>query len=261
MYSKGVFLHAIVRDRENWKRQAGFIHSLPNVNHVEVVIEENLSMSELNFIKSLIKKYKIIVHAPFIDMTLISIHPEIRRATLKIYFRAFQVAKHLNANLITFHGGKKLVFMDKKVAVGLLTQNLKKIKYHCPKGPLFTIENLPPPGGLFDNFFSSFEDLSYLKKHIPWLNFTLDIGHAFRSGEDLDEISKFLKKYKDSILDIHLHDATLKRRDHLALGQGDLNLSKFLKILQEINYKNYLSLETVTRKDTGLSWRKLLAEQ
>jgi len=259
MYSRGVFLHSIIKDRKSWKKQADFINSLPDVNHVEVMVEEDLNLADLKFIKSLFKKYEIILHAPFVDLTLISVHQEIREATLKLYLRAFQVAEFLNAKLITFHGGKKLEFMDKKRAVELLAQNLKEIKCHYPENPSFTIENLPPPGKLFNKFFSSFEDLSYLKKHIPWINFTLDIGHAFVSGEDLDKISKFLKRYKNSILDIHLHDAILEGKDHLALGQGDLDLPKFLKILQEINYKKYLTLETLSLKDTKLSWQKLLA--
>lgn len=85
----------------------------------------------------------------------------------------------------------------------------------------------------------------------------MDVGHAFESGKNLDAISRFLKKYKDSILDIHLHDAILKGNAHLALGKGDLGFNKFFQILNKVGYKGYISLETISREDTKKSWEKI----
>lgn len=148
--------------------------------------------------------------------------------------------------------------MDRGAATALLMRGIKTIKRSCPQKIPFTIENLPPPGGLFEDFFGSLKEFARLKKRLTHLNFTLDVGHAFRSGENLEGILGFLKKYKSSILDIHLHDVTFKGKDHLALGRGDLDFPRFLKTLQDINYKNYLTLETLSQKDTKSSWQKLI---
>jgi len=256
-YSKGVFLNIISKDKNGWKKQADFINSLPNVNHVEIWIEENLKPAEIKFLKSLLKGYKILIHCPFVHLSLISPHPEIREITLKLYLGTLKIAEALKAELVTFHAGSKMEFIPGKTAATPLIQNLKKIKNHSRGRINFTIENLPPKTGPYNHFPESLKDLAYLKKLLPWLNFTLDIGHAFQSGENLDEISRFLKKHKNSILDIHLHDATLKGRAHLALGEGDLDINAFFKLLNEIGYSGYVSLETLTRNDTRKSWKKI----
>ncbi len=97
-----------------------------------------------------------------------------------------------------------------------------------------------------------------MKKRLPWLNFTLDMGHAFQNGERLNEISKFLRKYKNSILDVHLHDAVLKGGAHLALGKGDLDIKAFFNLLNKIDYNRYITLETIGEDDTKKSWGKIL---
>ena len=259
LYSKGVFLNVFSKDKKSWKGQVNFINSLPNVDHVEVWIEEDLSHSEIKFLKSLLKNYNIIIHGPFVHLSLISPHQEIREITIKRYLQTLKVAEILGAKLVTFHAGTKVKFLSQKPAIKILILNLRKLKKNYKGKIPFTVENLPPQsGGVRDHYPSSLKNLAYLKKALPWTNFTIDIGHAFQSGENLDKISNFLRKYKNSILDIHLHDATLNRKAHLALGKGELNLDKFFRLLKEINYDKYISLETVTKEDTYNSWRKLI---
>lgn len=258
-YSKGVFLH-LPSYRKNVREQINFINSLPNVNHVEVWIEENLTVSELKFLKSLLKKYEILIHGPFVHLSLISPHQEIREITIKLYLQTLKIAEILGAKLVTFHCGTKIKFASKEIAAKLLIQNFRKIKKYYKGKLAFTVENLPlEERGVQIHYPNSLKDLAHLKNLLPWLDFTLDIGHAFQGGDGLNEISKFLKKYKNSVLDIHLHDATLKGKAHLALGKGELNLVKFLSLLQEIHYTNHLTLETITSKDTKFSWQKLLS--
>jgi len=259
LYSKGVFLYTAPKDKKCWKEQINFINSLPNVNHVEVWIEESLNRSEINFLKSLLKNYNVLIHGPFVHLSLISPHQEVREITIKRYLQTLKVAKILGAKLVTLHAGTKIKFLSQKQAIKILIPSLRKLRKNYKGKIPFTIENLPPEsGGVRDHYPASLKDLSYLKKLLPWLNFTVDIGHAFQSRENLDKISNFLRKYKNSVLDIHLHDATLNREAHLALGKGELNLDKFFRLLKEINYNNYVSLETVTKEDTYNSWKKII---
>lgn len=259
-YSKGVFLYLPwYRKRKSLIKQINFINSLPNVEHVEVWIEENLTISEVKFLKSLLNKYEIIIHAPWIHLSLISPHREIRKITVKLYLQTLKVADVLGAKLVTFHCGSTTIFTTKKQAAEIFIQNFKKIKNQYKGKAVFTIENVAGkrrgPQISYPNFPT---DLMYLKKKLPWLNFTLDVGHAFEGGKNLDIISRFLKKYKNSVLNIHLQDAILKGEAHLALGKGNLDFNKFFQILNNIDYTGYISLETLSNEDTKKSWKKFL---
>lgn len=260
-YSKGVFLYLPHRRRKkSLTEQINFINSLPNVNHVEIWVEENLIPSELKFLRSSLRKYKTLIHAPWMHLSLISPHREIREITVKLYLQTLKTAEKLGAKSVTFHCGTTTKFSPERAAIELLIKNLGKIK-KCYKGKVnFLIENVPEEKGVQFCYPTFLKNFVYLKSRLTWLNFTLDIGHAFRNGENLDEISKFLKKYKDSILDIHLHDATLKGlkgQDHLTLGKGNLDFHKFFQILNRVGYTGYISLETISNEDTEKSWKKI----
>ena len=256
-YSKGVFLH-LPRYKKNLKKEVDFINSLPNVNHVEVWIEENLNLSDLGTLRSFLKKYEILIHAPWINLSLISPHSEINKITIDLYLQTLKIAEDLGAKLVTFHCGDAIIFIPKEKIAEILIQNFRKIKNQYKGKTAFTIENVSGKRrGPLISYPVFPKDLIYLKKKLPWLNFTLDVGHALVSGKGLDPISKFLKEYKNSILNIHLHDAILGGEDHLALGKGDLDFNKFFKVLKEINYTGYISLETVAREDTRKSWAKI----
>ncbi|GAI20295.1 unnamed protein product, partial [marine sediment metagenome] len=218
----------------------------------------NLNLPDLKTLKSSLKKYEILIHAPWIHLSLISPHPEIREITVKLYLQALKVADALGAKLVTFHCGGKTIYTSREEAAEIFIQNFKKIKNHHKGKSAFTIENVPAiqrgPQISYPDFPM---DLIYLKKKLPWLNFTLDIGHAFQSGKNLKSISNFLKKYKNSVLNIHLHDVILKGEAHLALGKGDLDFNKFFQILNKVGYTGYISLETISNEDTKKSWKKI----
>lgn len=257
-YSKGVFLHAIGRDKNDWRKQVKFINSLSGVEHVEVMIEEDLTSSEIRLIKSLLKNYKIIVHAPFIEVNPVSCHSEIREVALKLYIKTIRTAKILNAKVVTIHPGKTHIFQSEKIAMQLLIEIFRKLKVYQKNNFRISVENLPPHEGMFGNFMSNLGEFISLKKSFPGAYFTLDIGHAIRAGEGQRIISEFIKKYKNSILDIHFHDASfLKKKDHLALGKGDLDFYSFLQLLKDIDYSGHLSLEVIGEKETKDSWMKV----
>jgi len=257
-YSKGVFLYLLHnRKKKNLIEQINFINSLPNINHVEIWIEENLNLSEIKSLKSLLKNYEILIHAPWIDLSLISPHPETREITANLYLRTLKVADVLKAKLVTFHCGGKTIYDSRKATEKMFVQNFRRIKNRYKGKIPFVIENVAVKRRGPQISYPDLPDLVYLKKKLHWLNFTLDIGHILESGKGLDTISKFLKKYKNSILNIHLHDAILKGEAHLALGKGDLDVGEFFQLLNKIKYTGYISLETISREDTKKSWEKI----
>src|SRR3989344_1339673 len=100
-YSLGVFLNIFKRDRVDWQRQIEFIRSLRKVEHVEIMLEETeIDTKDILFLSDNLKNYKIILHAPFMDVALLSLHEEIVQASFKILKKSIQIGSILDAKLI-----------------------------------------------------------------------------------------------------------------------------------------------------------------
>ena len=81
---------------------------------------------------------------------------------------------------------------------------------------------------------------------------TFDTTHMAHSGGD---IVTFFKHNKDRIVNIHLSDyksnmlnSSLRplRFKHLPLGEGELPIEEFIKLLRKENYKGLLTMEINT---------------
>ncbi|MBR6916687.1 MAG: sugar phosphate isomerase/epimerase, partial [Clostridia bacterium] len=62
---------------------------------------------------------------------------------------------------------------------------------------------------------------------------TFDIGHDHCTG---GEDGKFILEHRDRLVHMHVHDAINRdgiRRDHLTLGEGELDIEKYLSIAKE----------------------------
>ena len=89
----------------------------------------------------------------------------------------------------------------------------------------------------------------------------LDVGHlAWQGIAELD----FLAQHANRIREIHLHDAIRNRggqsgpvRDHIALGQGQIDYAAFLHKLEAVGYDGTVILELNTQSDLETSLKRL----
>lgn len=255
-YSKGVFLNIKNNSVKEWAKSIKFIKSLDGVEHIEIWFEYfPREKRELNFLISALEEYKILLHAPFVHLNLASHHHEINKATIKINLQIIKIAKKMMAKGTTFHGGSRFLSLPEKFSRNLIIKNLKYILDLSENSTPFAIENLPLTEKKIQiNYPSSLKEMIVLKRKIPNLKFTLDIGHCLQNGENFSE---FLRIFRDSIFDIHLHDGRRNGSAHLALGKGELNLNKFFSLLKDISYKGYLTLEMLSKSDIKKSWQIL----
>jgi sugar phosphate isomerase/epimerase len=76
------------------------------------------------------------------------------------------------------------------------------------------------------------------------LGIVLDAGHLYQAGISL---SCAVQMFKDRLVDVHVHDATLekdyRRATHLPIGKGDMDFRNLVKCLQEVYYDGSLTLE------------------
>lgn len=96
-----------------------------------------------------------------------------------------------------------------------------------------------PDGAAFPDIYKIIE---MVKDPALGVGCCLDLGHAFRMGED---VSKQIKKYHKWIYDIHIKDETSpdKKGSTWEMGRGMMDYRPIIKALKKINYQGVLSLE------------------
>lgn len=252
-YSLGVFINIVNNNTDDWRKQSSFIHTLENVEHVEILLEEvSLNDKEITLLQELLEDYRIIVHAPFVDITLLSPHEEITKASLEVLTRGLQISNKLNARLFTVHPESYPFFWDENKAINSLLQNIEKLssKSSIPIG----IENLSISGTTRITYPSNPKHLDILAKCLPEnVGFTIDIGHFLKDEYDVLDI---INARIEQIQNVHLHDGN-KKGSHYKLGDGNLPIKEFLALLTKKNYSKFVTLEVVGKKNIEESWNLL----
>ena len=98
----------------------------------------------------------------------------------------------------------------------------------------------------------------YEKKMIAYLleskkfGLTWDIGHSKAIREA--DVS-FLMEYQDKLIHFHIHDGTeTPPRNHLALGDGEIDLDARLKLAAERNARCVLETKTISALKQSVRW-------
>lgn len=252
-YSIGVFLNVLDRNIDNWKKQVKYIEDLGRVEHVEILLEDVLlNDKEKFFLKNLLKKYHIIIHAPFMDLTILSPHKEIVKTSLSLFRKAIDIGKYLSAEVMTIHAEKYPNFWTENQAQ---TQTIFWTKLLARQSSFpIAVENLSLGGKTQIPYPATTKQIVQLAQALSDKTaLTIDTGHLLKDRFDVYDV---LKKTKDRVKNIHLHDGK-QGSAHLRLGDGNLNLSKFLSLLEDLQYQWFVTLEVVGEKEILDSWRIL----
>lgn len=81
---------------------------------------------------------------------------------------------------------------------------------------------------------------------------TFDVGHNHGIGGTDEE---FIMKHKDHLHHIHLHDAQ-DRKNHLALGTGEIDIEKYINLANEQNCRVVLETKTIDGLKQSVEWLK-----
>lgn len=258
-YSQGVFLNILNSNLGDWQKQIDFIASLARVEHLEIFLEYLPNEKELQFLKQALASYQKLIHAPFVNLSLISQWKEVRQAYLKIMNKTLELSLGLEAKVITCHVGSRPFFLNQAYAEKIILEEFSPLIKEFGGKINLAFENMPASTGIRAGY-PLLDELESLGRKLK-VPFTLDVGHALRNGEDWE---KFLRRHLSQIVNIHLHDAR-RDEDHLRLGAGSLDTDKFLNVLAKIHYTNYLTLEVLEKKDAtpsrdiATSWEILTA--
>lgn len=256
-FKKGLFLHITSHDKNKWAKDIENFNNFQCLDFIEIWMEEiDLNDDEIIWLKQKLYHYEIIIHAPFINLTLVSIHKSINRATIDILQKSIDISKQLNAKVITMHGGAFPLFLDQHTVRETFVTNFQQLMNYAEDKIEITIENISMKKTTQISYPALLDELSEIQSSIPNINFTLDVGHCIQNN---DEFINFLVKNKEYIKNIHLHNAIKKGNAHFGFNKkGDLKLQDFLNSLKDINYSNFLSVEVLDKQDIKKSWEVLL---
>jgi len=85
----------------------------------------------------------------------------------------------------------------------------------------------------------------------PVFGLTMDIGHNYCAG-GVDE--QWILNHRDRLHHMHIHDAKNRKNDHLALGEGELDLQKYLSLAQQCDCTAVLEVKTVEGFIQAAKW-------
>ncbi|OPX59851.1 MAG: endonuclease IV [Methanobacterium sp. PtaB.Bin024] len=184
----------------------------------------------------------VFLHAPTIDLNPASLNKGIREETLCQLKETLDLAVKIGANAITTHPGliHRLEDRVRNIAKSYSVETLTEAnRYAEDVDVIFSVENMPHRYAYFCN--TAQEHAYFLDKCN--CHGTVDLGHANTTGDP----ESFLRL--ENIHYYHLNDNNGEKDQHLALGQGTLDLKLInavdLGIIELNNYEDVLKSREV----------------
>jgi sugar phosphate isomerase/epimerase len=253
MFKQGVFANILTNDPDCWWAAIRQLSEFESLDHVELWVEHFPNSEQLSTLKGLLRGLDVVMHGPFVHLSLLSHVSKIVELTAQRFSKAMEVGAALGAKVVTFHAGSFPVFETRASALEKLASRFEP--FSNSRSPVATLENMPlKTSGTQKEPLGKVQDLLELRRLLPVARFTLDIGHCIQNGDDFEA---FLRNHGDCVHHIHLHDGFCGGKAHRRLGTGELDLTAFLNAVRTSNFSRYISLETIDHDDTLESWRLL----
>ena len=206
-------------------RYAEILHQFPN---------EQLNTDSLN---SYNLKYSI--HSPILNINIGSLNKAIRKASIAEIKKSIDLANKIDCDIVVVHPGM-IPFLGKDYEdfiYGLTNSAIKELgEYGNDLGVLTTIENMPAFEGMM---YQNIESLTNtLEEYNMFM--TLDVGHANHTNHRPNEM------YSNRVKHIHIHDNTSLDDEHLALGEGYIDLKTIIGIYEENKFDGVYTIEVNT---------------
>ena len=179
-------------------------------------------------------------------------HDPVRRARhFNELHQTFELALDVGAEVVVMHPGPidcpgvdptEATENVRQESMKILTQFLTEITPKAQNaGVVVTVENMHHvPGQVIQNYKELLGLVEPLNN--PALQITLDMGHADRA----DGITEAFEVFSPYLRHIHVHDSNGKR-DHLEIGLGDLDFSRWSERLRA--YPFIMVLESRNNED------------
>lgn len=213
---------------------------------------------DIAYFKSIADKYGIYytIHLDE-NLNISDFNPYVAEAYQNTVLDTIGIAKQLNIKVLNMHMVKGVYFTlpDRKVLLfsEYKMQYLKSIiefRDVCESAIgdadiKICIENCDG----YEDFQKEAIEL-LLQSHVFALTF--DVGHNHGiGGADED----FIMNHSDRLHHVHLHDAQ-GRKNHFALGTGEMNVEKYINLAKEQNCRVVLETKTIDGLRQSVEWLK-----
>jgi sugar phosphate isomerase/epimerase len=172
---------------------------------------------------------------------------EYRRAQKEIH-RGIELCSEINSTLVSFHppffiaGHPENEALLSKAKTCFLKLVKKEVEFAYNNGIKMALESFCYPPFVFNGLRDFMQFVSYFPS--KKLGVLLEVGHLYQAKFNLDEA---VQMFKSRLLDIHVHDTTLqedfRKATHLPIGRGNIDFSHLIRILCEVKYDGWLTLE------------------
>lgn len=191
------------------------------------------------------------------NLNISEFNPKVKQAYLDTVRDSIELAKLIDAPIINMHLAKGIYitlpterfFLYKKYHEFYM-QNMLDFRTMCERmigdsKIMIAIENT-------DGFEEYEKEAIELLLQSKCFGLTLDIGH---SHVVKDRDISFYEKHINRLIHMHAHDAT-SSHNHLAFGDGEINLEKRLTMAKEANARVVLETKTIEALTNTVSYIK-----
>lgn len=184
--------------------------------------------------------YKQRLQEPVFEPSLSNPDVSKRRWRINYTKRSIDLACEVQSKNISITSGIPLPDCPPEKGRKLFIESVKRIMdYAEKKGIKVGLEY--EPCLLYENTTEVLGLIKTIKSKYFGVN--LDLGHVAISEKDPVHS---IKKFRNSIWNIHIEDIKDKKHFHLIPGLGNLNFTKIFKALKEIKYDNFVTVELYT---------------
>lgn len=220
---------------------------------LDCIGDECLSMDWLISVKEQLDEagLKCTAHLPFLDLRPASLNPAIRNASIDSLCSALELAKLFSPQRMIMHPSLTSWLEEPlfERSYSNCLEGLKRLSDSWPDHPPLCLENTHEydPGPLV----RLVEDLD---RDNVGICFDLGHWHSFSKGAEHDDFDLWFDSFAPYIKHLHLHDNTGRKDEHLALGQGTMDLEYIISRISELDPMPTITLEPHNRDDFELSY-------
>jgi len=193
------------------------------------------------------------VHLPFMWIDASSMNEPVRQASVDCICRAIELVRSVQVTTFVLHlwGNTTIEIATILADTPQLGAVFMALMAQAERSLAAVCELVDPRDVCVENLEAPALDVALPLIEQYGASICLDVGHLAygfeRGGGDAYD---FLARHGDRVREIHLHDfdtisagELTQTRDHLPLGQGQLDTAAFLRHLQEIDFDGPVILE------------------
>lgn len=170
------------------------------------------------------------------EPTLVSAAAEGRARRLAYLRRATDIAAIIGSEALTFWSGVLKPGVRRPEASAWLAEGTREaVAYMRGRGVVPAFE--PEP----EMMVSTVDDYADLARAVPDLGLALDLGHVLVTGEREPEAA--VLEFGDRLATVHIEDMRRGRHEHLAFGDGDMDIGASLGALREVGFTGLVCVE------------------